>query len=105
VNIDDAWQLIADCTKGGDWYGVLVGADALQEAGEEDTAIGIRWAIHNNYQPKETLVDVSVRGYCFFFSYGSKGSSLVHHGFRHENSIEVWKELLKVRQKGLEFWT
>lgn len=51
MTTDECWKLIADCTIRGDWTGVLVAADALQEAGDEATAVAIRWAISRKWYP------------------------------------------------------
>jgi len=51
MNIDECWQMITDCTLREDWYGLLVAADGLSDAGDDDTAVAIRWAIGRRWFP------------------------------------------------------
>lgn len=47
----ESWSLIADCTRQGDWTGVLVAADALQELGLEETAVRVRTLANVQFRP------------------------------------------------------
>ena len=48
MTTEEWWLLIADFTKSGDWNGVLVAADGLEENGDPDTADGLRWTVRNH---------------------------------------------------------
>lgn len=48
---DECWLEIETFTLNGDWNGLLVCADALQELGEEEMAGTIRWAQRKNLLP------------------------------------------------------
>lgn len=54
MTIEQAWQIITDCTLKGDWVGVLVGADALDECGATEEAAGVRWAVRRHLFPIKT---------------------------------------------------
>lgn len=51
MTADQWWQRIAEFTVAGDWNGVLVAADGLQELGFEEEAEGLRWLIRNQQYP------------------------------------------------------
>lgn len=48
---EDCWLSIEQYTLDGDWNGLLVCADALQEQGLEEVADTIRWAGRREYLP------------------------------------------------------
>jgi hypothetical protein len=53
MTTDECWKSIEAYTLAGDWNGLLVCADALQELGEEEMAQTIRWANRMKYLPKQ----------------------------------------------------
>ena len=55
MTLGDWWNLIVDFTLAGDWNGVLVATDGLQELGEEEVAQGIRTLIWGECYPEYNL--------------------------------------------------
>lgn len=93
MTADEWWQQIAEYTKSGDWNGVLVAADGLQELGFEEEAEGLRWLVLNREYPVLNADHFWHFGADFGFGYRTYLSS----GFDIPLSIkEAWQRAVQI---------
>ena len=100
MTTDDWWLRIAEFTITGDWNGILVAADALEELGEADAAAGLRWAIRNDHLPTEEPSNL-----CWHFRLGLDidGVWTKHHSVTGlKGIVYAWQWVVNFRRYLLE---